>query len=118
MVTQHDLTVMVAKELARVHQRLIVVRSMWGTTSACAAAAVQSQRPLTPVLAFVRGTAMPTASCTHKPHCAVCFQCYTVLTKVLHCSRCKQAKYCNEACQTAHWSAHKKECVAPTASKK
>jgi tetratricopeptide (TPR) repeat protein len=55
---------------------------------------------------------------THKPHCAVCFQCSTVLAKVLYCSRCKQAKYCNAACQTAHWSVHKKECVATTASKK
>jgi hypothetical protein len=56
---------------------------------------------------------------THKPHCSVCFQCSTVLTKVLDCSRCKQAKYCNNAaCQTVHWSVHKKECVAPTARKK
>lgn len=32
--------------------------------------------------------------------------------KLLNCSRCRIAKYCNPACQKAHWkTAHKKECV-------
>lgn len=27
------------------------------------------------------------------------------------CSRCKAVFYCNAACQTAHWKAHKLQCA-------
>jgi hypothetical protein len=29
---------------------------------------------------------------------------------VMKCTRCKQARYCSEPCQLAHWKAHKAEC--------
>jgi hypothetical protein len=28
------------------------------------------------------------------------------------CTGCKQARYCKQACQLAHWPAHKVECKA------
>jgi hypothetical protein len=29
---------------------------------------------------------------------------------VMKCTGCKQARYCGEACQLAHWKAHKADC--------
>jgi hypothetical protein len=29
---------------------------------------------------------------------------------IMKCTRCKQARYCGEACQLAHWKAHKADC--------
>jgi hypothetical protein len=29
---------------------------------------------------------------------------------LLKCTGCKQARYCGEACQLAHWKAHKADC--------
>jgi hypothetical protein len=29
---------------------------------------------------------------------------------IMKCTRCKQARYCGEPCQLAHWKAHKAEC--------
>jgi hypothetical protein len=28
----------------------------------------------------------------------------------MKCTGCKQARYCGEACQLAHWKAHKTKC--------
>ncbi|CUG92532.1 MYND finger domain-like protein, putative [Bodo saltans] len=33
--------------------------------------------------------------------------------KLLQCSRCKEAKYCNAVCQKADWPTHKQVCRAP-----
>jgi tetratricopeptide (TPR) repeat protein len=117
---QHERTVRIAKELARVCQLAaqsdrgaIDVGHNFRMCSFCGAVS-EAINTCPCIRAWYCNADCP----THKPHCTVCFQCSTVLTKVLHCSRSKQAKYCNAACQTAHWSVHKKECVAPTASKK
>jgi hypothetical protein len=29
---------------------------------------------------------------------------------IIKCTRCKQARYCGEPCQLAHWKAHKADC--------
>ena len=34
----------------------------------------------------------------------------------LRCARCKRAKYCGKSCQRAHWSTHKRTCVAKAPS--
>jgi hypothetical protein len=31
-------------------------------------------------------------------------------TGLLKCTGCRQARYCGEACQLAHWEAHKADC--------
>lgn len=46
----------------------------------------------------------------------MCFYCRKEegeTTKLLQCSRCKAAKYCNAACQRSDWSEHKRVCRAP-----
>ena len=44
------------------------------------------------------------AHCEHEPSAA---------GPLLQCGRCRAARYCNAKCQAAHWSRHKRECVAP-----
>jgi hypothetical protein len=39
-----------------------------------------------------------------------CFHCSKSLKQPNYCSGCRAACYCNEACQRAHWKAHKSEC--------
>lgn len=43
-------------------------------------------------------------------HCAACNQ---TVKKILNCSRCKLANYCDKNCQRAHWPVHKKVCKRP-----
>jgi tetratricopeptide (TPR) repeat protein len=116
---QHDRTVETAEELARVRQ--LAAQSDRGAIDvghnfrmcSCCGAVSEAINTCPCIRAWYCN-----ADCqlqhwpTHKPHCAVCFQCSTV-----HCSRCKQAKYCNAACQTAHWSVHKKDCVVLASEK-
>lgn len=50
------------------------------------------------------------------PRCAKRFNVEATNKK---CGRCKQAMYCSEACQKAHWnSGHKAECIAPAEAPK
>ncbi len=51
------------------------------------------------------------------PSGKACANCQTVLKEAKRCSRCKQAFYCSTACNQAHWSQHKKDCVAPAPHK-
>ncbi|KAF1993855.1 hypothetical protein P154DRAFT_449135, partial [Amniculicola lignicola CBS 123094] len=44
------------------------------------------------------------------PSCAKCFSATPASGKLLRCSRCRAAFYCNTACQKADWSMHKKNC--------
>ena len=32
---------------------------------------------------------------------------------IMKCTGCKQVRYCGEACQLAHWKAHKADCKRP-----
>ena len=41
---------------------------------------------------------------------AHCGHCGLHSDRLLFCSRCKMAGYCNAACQKAAWPAHKREC--------
>ena len=41
---------------------------------------------------------------------AVCSSCSMSPAKLLRCSGCQSAWYCNSTCQRAHWSSHKAEC--------
>lgn len=49
----------------------------------------------------------------------ICFYCRSrgsgdaAEKKLLQCSRCKEAKYCNVTCQKADWPMHKQVCRAP-----
>lgn len=31
-------------------------------------------------------------------------------TTLMKCSRCQRVKYCDRACQKAHWPTHKQDC--------
>ena len=42
--------------------------------------------------------------------CASCLQ--TLSSQGMRCSRCKQVRYCSQACQVADWPEHKHECPA------
>jgi hypothetical protein len=56
---------------------------------------------------------------THKPYCSVCFYCRTLLTKVMHCSRCKQASTATQhARRHTGEREHKRDCAAPTKQRK
>ena len=55
-----------------------------------------------------RGGSMPNAQAT-KEHQEI---------KLLTCSRCKVAKYCDPKCQKDHWPVHKKECKKLRAERK
>jgi hypothetical protein len=103
---QHERTVDTAKMLAEVRQ--LAVQSDRGAINvghnfcmcSCCGAVSEAINTCPCVCAwYCNGDCQLQHWPTHKPHCSVCFQCSTVLTK--HCSRCKQAKYCNSACQTA-----------------
>jgi hypothetical protein len=52
-------------------------------------------------------SAEQTAYLEAKTHCSS-FGCSGA--GVLKCTGCKQARYCGEACQLAHWKAHKADC--------
>eukprot|EP00923_Selenidium_pygospionis_P049566 GHVN01085361.1.p2 GENE.GHVN01085361.1~~GHVN01085361.1.p2 ORF type:complete len:106 (-),score=10.86 GHVN01085361.1:396-713(-) len=39
-----------------------------------------------------------------------CTHCKKSRLKMLQCSRCKSAQYCDAKCQKTHWAQHKKEC--------
>ena len=39
-----------------------------------------------------------------------CAACSASRTKLMKCSRCNRVKYCDDACQRAHWPIHKKTC--------
>ena len=39
-----------------------------------------------------------------------CQSCSRVLVKLLRCSRCRKAYYCNTTCQTKDWVSHKVVC--------
>lgn len=41
-----------------------------------------------------------------------CQACYKTPDKLLSCSRCKNARYCNEECQKKDWPHHKEPCKA------
>ena len=40
----------------------------------------------------------------------VCLNCSIQLERILRCSKCLQAFYCNSQCQRNHWKVHKLEC--------
>ena len=40
-----------------------------------------------------------------------CLYCARKSADVQRCSRCKEAIYCNQECQKAHWKIHKADCV-------
>ena len=42
-----------------------------------------------------------------------CFACNKTEHKLLICSKCKVAAYCDAACQRGHWKIHKKVCIMP-----
>ena len=42
--------------------------------------------------------------------CGCCLQ--TLTSQGMRCSRCKQVRYCSQACQVADWPEHKHECPA------
>ena len=42
--------------------------------------------------------------------CGCCLQ--TLSSQAMRCSRCKQVRYCSQACQVADWPEHKHECPA------
>lgn len=44
-------------------------------------------------------------------------QCVTESSTTKKCAKCRVAMYCGQECQKAHWSEHKKICVAPTPPK-
>ena len=39
-------------------------------------------------------------------------------SKLMHCTRCRQANYCSVACQNAAWKSHKRTCVEWSSKKK
>ena len=56
-----------------------------------------------------------------KPHARLesggkctCGYCDSTLSKVLKCSRCHKACYCNTTCQRSHWKEHQKVCKTAT----
>ena len=46
-----------------------------------------------------------------------CWTCATMPEKLLSCSRCKKALYCNSDCQRERWESHKKFCVKASQGK-
>ena len=58
------------------------------------------------------GSDSATRPCSSKSHCASCGARPATNAKLLCCSRCRGAYYCNAECQKTHWKAHKPRCVA------
>lgn len=40
-----------------------------------------------------------------------CMFCYKMSTKMMRCSKCGTATYCNKECQSKHWKIHKLTCL-------
>jgi ankyrin repeat protein len=53
---------------------------------------------------------LPSVKRVEKGRCKQCFA--TSSEKMLRCSACKNAYYCNAECQSAHWRRHKPTCKA------
>ncbi|CAH2249964.1 histone-lysine N-methyltransferase SMYD3 [Pelobates cultripes] len=49
--------------------------------------------------------------CHGKQYRAACHHCLRRGTKLLRCSQCKFARYCDVRCQKAAWEGHKRECM-------
>lgn len=40
----------------------------------------------------------------------LCANCRMAKPSLMKCSRCQRVKYCDRACQKAHWPTHKQDC--------
>lgn len=71
---------------------------------------------LPPGTVLTKFSGEPYAACLLRPQwpqrCAACFRPADGGRQLLRCSRCRHARYCSAACQSADWKWHKYECAA------